>query len=463
MNKYREMFLKETEDVDKRIFDKIKNNPKPDIIDLWSLSERRFIEWRQTHDFPVLMSHFDKTLRLFKEWKEENNLTNEIIIATGFLTPFLEPKKSSKDKNLFLTKIVDDDIEFTVVNYQKVEGERTYLGSTYHSTYIQTFTSYLDWLHARGQHQEILYINSRSSPNTNLERVFIHADVYVHRSDFELLKMGGISLPEKHGTLFRGKRLEFVNLCGIDLRGDIYFGEYGNLSCHYCACDNWIAEDFNMPTVKLEHCTVANFTMVSSKLQQWSFYNCNVSGDFYNSKLYSTKIVGGSFNPVLLDCTLVATHIHKEHGMPDNNFNGYKAFKKVYQAQGEDDIARHYFIEENEWIRSNLKGWQFITKSISFYYWEYGRKPHRIIYLSIAIIFTFGFIFWLGRAFINSSGGTTNFGLGDGLYFSTITFTTLGYGDFSPTGWLKLLCSLEAFLGVINMGFLIAGYSNNKY
>jgi len=55
------------------------------------------------------------------------------------------------------------------------------------------------------------------------------------------------------------------------------------------------------------------------------------------------------------------------------------------------------------------------------------------------------------------------FNLGDSLYFSTITFTTLGYGDFSPTGWLKVLSAIEAFSGVVNMGFLIAGYSNNKY
>lgn len=33
------------------------------------------------------------------------------------------------------------------------------------------------------------------------------------------------------------------------------------------------------------------------------------------------------------------------------------------------------------------------------------------------------------------------------LYFSAVTFTTLGYGDFQPKGRLQLLCAAEAFLG----------------
>ena len=79
-------------------------------------------------------------------------------------------------------------------------------------------------------------------------------------------------------------------------------------------------------------------------------------------------------------------------------------------------------------------------------------------------IILFGFIYWLNTDLISiNTSRAKNFDFGDSFYFSTITFTTLGYGDFSPTGWLKALTSLEAFLGVFNIGFLIAGYANNKY
>jgi hypothetical protein len=466
MNEFREQMLKEREQHDLELFEKIKNNSKPEIHDLWALSEDRFIEWRRLNDFPVLLSHFDKTLLLFKEWKAENELSNEIIIRSGEITPFLERKKLAKeDKTLYLTKQTWDDKERFFVDYGKIEGERKESETTYKFELIQTFTSYLDWLAAKGQYQEILYINSRSAPNHEMERVFIHADVYATKSDFELLKMGGIPIPVNgFRMLYRGKRMEFVNLCGLILTDDISFGELGNLRCSYCACDNWIANDFSMALVTLEHCTVTNFTLANSKLQQWTFYDCHVSGDFFNSKLYSVNIIGGNFNPVTQDCTLANTHIKFDTNIADNNFYGYKTFKKIYQSQGDDQIAKFYFIRENEFIRRRLKGWSFFTKSLSYYYWEYGSKPHRIIYLSLGIIILFGFIYWLNEDLISlNTTRVKHFNFGDSFYFSTITFTTLGYGDLSPTGWLKVLSSIEAFLGVINMGFLIAGYSNNKY
>jgi hypothetical protein len=99
MNPHREQWLKDREKADVELFEKIKDNSQPDIADLWSLSEDRFIEWRKRHDFPHLLSHFDKTLLLFKEWKDDNKITNEAIIANGEITPFLENKQFSTCKN----------------------------------------------------------------------------------------------------------------------------------------------------------------------------------------------------------------------------------------------------------------------------------------------------------------------------------------------------------------------------
>lgn len=39
--------------------------------------------------------------------------------------------------------------------------------------------------------------------------------------------------------------------------------------------------------------------------------------------------------------------------------------------------------------------------------------------------------------------------LGNVLYFTIITFTTVGYGDITPLNWMKLAVSLESFLGVL--------------
>jgi hypothetical protein len=78
MNDFRKQLLDEIENSDKALFESIKDNPKPKPEELWQLSEKRFIDWRKIHDFPKLLKHFDDKLLLFKEWKEDNKLTDDI-------------------------------------------------------------------------------------------------------------------------------------------------------------------------------------------------------------------------------------------------------------------------------------------------------------------------------------------------------------------------------------------------
>ncbi|WP_188202595.1 potassium channel family protein [Thermococcus camini] len=42
------------------------------------------------------------------------------------------------------------------------------------------------------------------------------------------------------------------------------------------------------------------------------------------------------------------------------------------------------------------------------------------------------------------------------LYYSMVTFTTLGYGDMHPTGWLKALSAIEALTGAVFMALIVA-------
>ncbi len=42
------------------------------------------------------------------------------------------------------------------------------------------------------------------------------------------------------------------------------------------------------------------------------------------------------------------------------------------------------------------------------------------------------------------------------LYFSIVTWTTLGYGDFKPIASLRLLAGAEALFGYVHMGIYLA-------
>lgn len=46
------------------------------------------------------------------------------------------------------------------------------------------------------------------------------------------------------------------------------------------------------------------------------------------------------------------------------------------------------------------------------------------------------------------------------LYFSIVTWTTLGYGDLKPIDELRLVASLEALMGYVYMAVLIGLFLN---
>ena len=46
-------------------------------------------------------------------------------------------------------------------------------------------------------------------------------------------------------------------------------------------------------------------------------------------------------------------------------------------------------------------------------------------------------------------------GLQNALYFSIVTFTTLGYGDITPTAEFRLLAASEALVGVMLTGLFL--------
>ena len=63
----------------------------------------------------------------------------------------------------------------------------------------------------------------------------------------------------------------------------------------------------------------------------------------------------------------------------------------------------------------------------------------------LAVIFAFANAYQIyGGVVVN---GVAAIGFADHLYFSVVTFTTLGYGDFLPTGTTRFIATFEALLG----------------
>lgn len=57
---------------------------------------------------------------------------------------------------------------------------------------------------------------------------------------------------------------------------------------------------------------------------------------------------------------------------------------------------------------------------------------------------------WLGAGSLSGSAG---FSLGSCMYFSAETYTSLGFGDLTPTGPVRLLAGVEALNGLLLIGW----------
>jgi hypothetical protein len=68
--------------------------------------------------------------------------------------------------------------------------------------------------------------------------------------------------------------------------------------------------------------------------------------------------------------------------------------------------------------------------------------------LQIAV---FAVAFWLLRDKfgLGGFGGTFQDSLASFLYFSSETYTTLGFGDIYPTGPLRMICGIESLVGLL--------------
>jgi hypothetical protein len=64
-------------------------------------------------------------------------------------------------------------------------------------------------------------------------------------------------------------------------------------------------------------------------------------------------------------------------------------------------------------------------------------------------LFALGYYFMVHVGGFGELSGNVTHGLLDNCYFSFTTYTTLGYGDIQPSGYLRFLAGLESLTGLL--------------
>src|SRR5665648_706261 len=134
-----------------------------------------------------------------------------------------------------------------------------------------------------------------------------------------------------------------------------------------------------------------------------------------------------------------------------NNFHSIGQYEdESWAYKKEKDMERKsncHFNTLHKWL------WSCFLNGI----FGYGIQPSKVIMSAILIITLFSFLFMNpGISNIVGIEEITSNNFFDCLYFSTITFTTLGYGDFRPLEGLgRFLAGSEAFIGAFMMALFV--------
>ncbi len=114
--------------------------------------------------------------------------------------------------------------------------------------------------------------------------------------------------------------------------------------------------------------------------------------------------------------------------------------------RGKSDEARAGLLEVKWKDRVAALGrWLFNT--LSRLIWGYGERPLRTLLFAAGVILVSAFFYDVsGR--VLSHGVLKPVSYFDSLYFSIVTFATVGYGDYLPVGWVRLVSVLEGLSGI---------------
>ncbi|MDN3610788.1 ion channel [Vibrio ostreicida] len=138
--------------------------------------------------------------------------------------------------------------------------------------------------------------------------------------------------------------------------------------------------------------------------------------------------------------------------------------RKQSEKQGLFEMAGDFFKREMRFRRYQLPRLslkRMVSKVVDLFC-GYGEDPMRVVLFSIFLILVCALAYF----FLDTAGAHPIyedlsgwqfylFEFLNSLYFSVVTFTTLGYGDISPIGFARFIAAFEAFLGSFTMALFV--------
>ncbi|ARN73037.1 pentapeptide repeat-containing protein [Oceanicoccus sagamiensis] len=145
----------------------------------------------------------------------------------------------------------------------------------------------------------------------------------------------------------------------------------------------------------------------------------------------------------------------------------YRNLRINLERAGLFEVAGHFFHREMVMRRKRMPRFS-VTRSLSLIVdllSGYGERPLRVVAFSLCFIVFCASCYFFSSGILyqgmemgfdaNKSLATNIEHFFSCLYFSVVTFTTLGYGDVTPQGATRAIAAMEAFAGSFTMALFV--------
>lgn len=273
-----------------------------------------------------------------------------------------------------------------------------------------------------------------------------------------------------HGDWFeKGANLSGAKLLGAQMRNmRLSYGSLRNARVVFSDCEGMYFSD-----VDLADCTLSGSRLYNAKfrdnrfdsvegLEMKSFQQTRVEGWFRRHQMLEDY--PDQAEPMY---RALVGHFSSKGALEDASWAAYRAKlmrhrilkqglslqRNVIRAMVADGYVGRTSTPE-QLVKRGISDWarnafEFGRSFVFLVLFGYGEKPLRVAVWMAFVIMAYGGAYWIAQALTPSTG------LGSAIYFSVVTFTTLGYGDLLPKPEFRWLAASEALAGILLTGLFL--------
>ncbi|OED43702.1 hypothetical protein ACH42_09410 [Endozoicomonas sp. (ex Bugula neritina AB1)] len=246
-------------------------------------------------------------------------------------------------------------------------------------------------------------------------------------------------------------------------------------------------ENLNLVSHLGEPYQLINSNLSRANLHKAHLYKVDLSGssllkadlshaNLHRANLSNSNLLGVNFKNAHLEHVIWGSHLYQEQKareLPAEASRYYEEAEEVArnirrqcEQQGMHGIVGHFFYREVVFRRMQMPRFsmrRLISRLVDLVS-KYGESPLRVVCSSGLLVMCCSLIYFctgiqeegVRIQYQPAADAMTNLQhWSDCLYFSVVTFTTLGYGDLTPFGWSRVVAAIEAFTGSFSLALFV--------